>query len=154
MTGVQTCALPIWDIEGKVIIQTYNPEHYSIQAASLHDYDGFYRQEIKFRRELGYPPFKHLINITFQSQDQNHLAKTAQKLGKILEAKAEEGMEIMGPAPAPLPRLKSRWRWQIILKGNKVHEMRALVKESLTQLKEPASGKVKIYLDIDPMGML
>ncbi|MCD5401015.1 primosomal protein N', partial [candidate division NPL-UPA2 bacterium] len=143
------------DTSGKVIIQTYNPEHYSIQAARLHDYDTFYRQEIKFRRELGYPPFKHLINITLQSHDQNRLMKVAQKLGKILEeAKAEERIEVLGPAPAPLPRLKSRWRWQLILKGNKVRKMRDVARESLAQLKEPASGKVKLLLDIDPMGML
>lgn len=142
------------DIGGKVIIQTYNPEHYSIQAARLHDYDSFYQQEIKFRRELGYPPFKHLINITLQSPNQNRLVRAAQKLGKILEARREEGIEVLGPAPAPLPRLKSRWRWQIILKGNKVHQMRDMVKESLTQLKESTSGRVKILLDIDPMGML
>ncbi|NOX97336.1 MAG: primosomal protein N' [Nitrospirae bacterium] len=142
------------DLGGKVIVQTYNPEHYSIQSARLHDYAGFYRQEIKFRQELGYPPFKHLINITLQSPNQDRLIKLAQSLGKLLEAGAEKGVEVLGPVPAPLPRLKSRWRWRIILKGNKVCQMREVVKESLTQLKGPASRGVKILLDIDPMGML
>ena len=142
------------DVKGKVIIQTYNPEHYTIQAARFHDYDSFYKQEIKFRRELGYPPFKHLINITLQSPDLNRLGMVARKLGRILEAKGEKGMDVLGPAPAPLPRLRSRWRWQIVLKGDKVHRMREAVRESLTQLKEPTSGKVKVYFDIDPMSML
>ncbi len=142
------------DRGGKVIIQTYNPEHYSIQAARFHDYDIFYRQEIKFRRELNYPPFKHLVNITLQSPDQDELVKVAQKLGKILKGRGEEGVEVLGPVSAPLPRLKSRWRWQLILKGNKVHELRDTARESLTQLKKSTSGKIKISLDIDPMGLL
>ncbi len=140
--------------EGKVIIQTYNPEHYSIQSARLHDYEGFYRQEIKFRRELGYPPFRHLVSITLQSPDRDRLAKTANKLGGILEAGSGERIEVLGPTPAPIPRLRSRWRWQILLKGDKVGELRDAVRESLARLKEPASGKVRISFDIDPLNML
>jgi len=136
------------------IVQTYNPQHYNIQTACLHDYAGFYRQEIKFRRELGYPPFKHLITITLQSPHQNCLMKAAQELGKILEANAPEKIEVLGPVQAPLARLKSRWRWQLILKGNKVPEMREIAKDGLTQLKEFTSGRIKILLDIGPLDML
>ncbi|MCD5390776.1 primosomal protein N' [candidate division NPL-UPA2 bacterium] len=142
------------DVHGQVIIQTYNPEHYSIQTARLHDYPNFYGQEIKFRRELGYPPFSHLINVTLQSRDGNRLRKVAGKLGRILEANNREAIDILGPAPAPLARIKGKWRWQIILKGSRTGEMRELLKESLSQLKEPASGRVRISLDVDPMGML
>ncbi len=142
------------DIHGQVIIQTYNPEHYSIQAARLHDYVNFYQQEIEFRRELGYPPFSHLINVTLQSADANRLRKVAGKLGRILEANKEEGIDVLGPAPAPLTRIKGKWRWQIILKGSEITQMRELLKKSLSQLKEPASGRVRISLDVDPMGML
>ncbi len=142
------------DIHGQVIIQTYNPEHYSIQAARLHDYPNFYGQEIKFRRELGYPPFSHLINVTLQSTDAGRVMKVAGKLGRILEGNKEEGIDVLGPAPAPLARIKGKWRWQIILKGSRTGEMREILKESLSQLKEPASGRVRISLDVDPMGML
>ena len=139
---------------GEVIIQTYNPEHYSIQSARLHDYEGFYRQEIKFRQELGYPPFRHLVSITLQSPNHDHLMKVAKKLGGILEAGSGEKIEVLGPTPAPISRLRSRWRWQILLKGDKVGELRDAVRESLARLKEPASGKVRISFDIDPLNML
>ncbi|MEW6618992.1 MAG: primosomal protein N' [bacterium] len=137
---------------GLVIIQTYNPEHSTIQSAKIQDYATFYSQEITFRKELNYPPFTHLLNIIIKGKNGEETIKLAQTLGSILRSNNQDKtVIILGPAPCPLTKIKEEYRWQILLKGNP-KPLRELVKSALDQITIP--GYLKINVDVDPIGML
>ena len=141
---------------GRVIIQTFQPEHYSIEMARNHDYAGMYAREIALRRALGYPPFSRIVNVKIEGADEkdvqdaaNMLAKRAQKLQRRSEP------EILGPAPAPLMRLRDKYRWQLLLKGKKLEALHAFLHRlegEMTSLSK--GGKVKISIDVDPEYMM
>jgi primosomal protein N' (replication factor Y) len=106
---------------GEVILQTYQPEHYVIQAAAEHDFTTFYKQELGKRRKIGYPPFSQLVRLEFRDTNPAQAEKAAQVLaGQIQEWLASEGRQatqIIGPVPPFYARLKGNYRWQIILRG-------------------------------------
>ncbi len=107
---------------GRVIIQTYNPDHHSIQAAALHDYHAFYQREIEFRRRLGYPPFGRLARLSYAHAGSAHAQEQAAVMAHRLKLERDHlgipNVDILGPAPAFVPRIRGRWRWQIILRGS------------------------------------
>ncbi len=105
---------------GHVIIQTYNPDHYAIQAASRHDYAGFYQREIAYRRKLGYPPFGRLLALRFSHQDPHRCRVEAIRMGQWLSAEIRRlglVLDLIGPAPCFFSRLQGRYRWQIVVRG-------------------------------------
>ena len=105
--------------KGKVVIQTYHPEHYSIQAAAAHDYQSFYRHELELRRALLYPPFTDLVRFLMSGGDEALLWEAAGQLRTLLESSRGEA-ELLGPAQAPLYRLKNDYRVHIMLKGERL----------------------------------
>ena len=137
-------------LPGKVIIQTYNPGNYAVAAASKHDYEGFYNQEMKFRRELGYPPFSRLISLLVTGREKGKAERTAEDLGKFLRKRLSR--EVLGPAPAAIARLRGEWRHRILLKGEDPILMRQAVVESLEKAVIPFD--VKVAVDVDPMNLL
>lgn len=141
--------------EGKVIVQTYTPEHYSIRFAQVHDYIGFYNEEIKLRRELDYPPFSHLANIIISGFDEGKVIKTAHEIGVYLdvEIKQYQDVEKLGPSTAPLSKIKSKYRWQIILKGSSEIDLRELLR-NLIQSKFTEMEGISLGIDINPNNML
>lgn len=139
--------------EGMVIIQTYNPCHYSIVAARDHDYDSFYTKEILLRKELGYPPFNHLLNLRFEGMDEGAVIRGAEDLNRELRLRSSEfRCQVLGPAPCALVRIRERFRWQILIKGKRPSEIRSLLQESLSSLSFPRT--LKIVIDMDPVMML
>ena len=131
---------------GEVVIQTYNPEHYAIKAAAKHDYKSFYEREINFRKELKEPPFVQLAALTFVHHNDNHCreeaVKTAKKITEERDARGIPDLDLIGPAPAFMHRLRGRYRWQIIVRGE---ELSAFLKNiPLTQ---------GWTIDIDPVGL-
>ncbi|MDI7277841.1 MAG: primosomal protein N', partial [Anaerolineae bacterium] len=110
---------------GRVIVQTYTPEHYAIRAASRHDYEGFLRQELPFRRRHGYPPFARLVRLVYADEDasraRQRAAELAEMVGEHIRGLGLPGVEVIGPAPCPLRRLHGRWRWQLILRAAEPH---------------------------------
>ncbi len=106
---------------GRVIIQTYTPDHYAIEAAAAHDYGRMYTKEIELRRRMGYPPYGRLVRMTFAHTNAEYAQRQAMTLAsRLREVQAKEGipnLEVMGPAPAYVPRVRGRWRWNIILRG-------------------------------------
>jgi primosomal protein N' (replication factor Y) len=104
----------------QVIIQTYTPEHYALQAAQEHDYHGFYTQEISFRRQTLYPPFSRLIRFVYASSSQAACERASHELAATLDNLAKQlhlyNWGIIGPAPASLHRLRGRWRWHVLLR--------------------------------------
>lgn len=140
---------------GKVIVQTYTPEHYSIKFAQIHDYVGFYNEEIKLRRELLYPPFSHLANIIISGFDEGRLIKVANEIGVYLDAelKAYQDVEKLGPSTAPLSKIKSKYRWQIILKGSSELVLRELLQKLVLSKYTDMEG-ISLSIDINPNNML
>jgi primosomal protein N' (replication factor Y) len=106
---------------GRVILQTFDPEHYIIQAASRHDYSTFYRQELEYRRELGYPPFLRLVRLEIRSRDPDAAESQAHTYAATLSAwikrEGYRATRLVGPTPPYFSRIRGEYRWQILLKG-------------------------------------
>jgi len=106
---------------GQVILQTYHPDHAAIRAAAGHDYQAFYQDELRHRRELGYPPFRRLVRLLFRSSSAESAEREAKRLaGRIRTelARREDPTEVVGPTPCFFTRLHGLWRWQILLRGS------------------------------------
>ena len=106
---------------GRVILQTFDPDHYVIQAASQHDYSGFYREELVYRQELVYPPYSKLIRLEVRSRNPEEAEAKARAYGSLLDewisAEGYQGTKLVGPVPAYFTRIRGEYRWQILLKG-------------------------------------
>jgi len=107
---------------GRVIIQTYTPEHHAIQSVRSHDYASMYEREIEFRRRLGYPPFGRLVRLTFAHTGAAYAQEQATAMTRSLTDERDRrglpNLDILGPSPAFVPRVRGRWRWNIVLRGN------------------------------------
>ena len=140
------------ELPGKVVVQTYNPEHYAIKYASGHDYLGFYKEEIQSRRQVGYPPFSSLINVIVHGDSEKNVEQVSKEMVKFVRKRLTEGNEVFGPAKAPINKLKGNFRYQIILKGKDPDIMRKAAVESVSHIVK--LGRVRISVDIDPYNML
>lgn len=131
---------------GRVILQTYTPEHPVIQAVQRHDYESFVATELQQRQELNYPPYGRLILLRLSSFNQQNVEETAKKLAELLlENNLDSDFELLGPAPAPILRVANRYRWQILIKTSQDSSI------ILPKLSEFNSGSVYITIDIDPL---
>ena len=106
---------------GRVVMQTFQPENYAIQAATRHDYAGFYRQEINFRKRIGYPPFARLARLEYRGKDAEQVEEKARQLAALLQTWIEEGdfraTELVGPVPCYFSKMAGEFRWQILVRG-------------------------------------
>ena len=138
---------------GIVLIQTINPDHYAIQCAAEQDYEKFYRKEIEFRQLMYYPPFGALANLIIRSTNEEDALKRSAALGRLLNP-APEGVRVMGPAPAPVLRVKTEYRYQVLLKT----AGRKRLSEVLGQVRKFAAaekwGPANLAIDVDPMTLL
>ncbi|HBI24679.1 MAG TPA: primosomal protein N' [Nitrospiraceae bacterium] len=143
------------DKVGEVIVQTFNPDHYSIRYASMHDFEGFYKEESSFRKTLGYPPYKRLVRILIKGNNKELVESSAERFKAALDEKRREGTDILGPVPAPLIRIRGKFRWHIIMKANDSRTLNRIIKNSLKAFN--ASSKHKhglIEIDVDPLNLL
>ncbi|WP_456434198.1 replication restart helicase PriA [Thermosulfuriphilus sp.] len=135
---------------GEVIIQSFNPGHYSLRYALRHDYQGFYETEISLREELNWPPFSRLASLIWESTS----AEAGEKVARALEALSSQvppEVEILGPAATSRPRLKGRWRWQVILKAASVVALhQGLAKAQELARKAGRGHPLRLIVDIDP----
>ncbi len=142
-------------LPGRVVVQAHNPAHYAIQCAIEHDGENFYRQELEFRREAGYPPFSFLaafaISGTSEQTVEERAAATATLLIHI-KREMKLRVEILGPAPSPLYRLRGRFRRQILLKAITRNDLRKLI--VTWQIRRPPASNVRETVDIDPVDMM
>lgn len=133
---------------GEAVIQTYVPEHYSIRTAAGQDYEGFYRQEILYRRMMGYPPAAFMLGIYLSGPEEEFLAEQAKRLGNIIRRFHTEGLAIIGPAVAALSRKKDMYRMVIYLKH--MEETVLLhVKNRIEEILENEAVWQKIYIQFD-----
>ncbi|MBU4149990.1 MAG: primosomal protein N', partial [Candidatus Omnitrophica bacterium] len=137
------------DLGGRVIIQTYTPGHYAIQAAKTHDYNSFYGKEISFRKELNLPPFSHMVTLNFRGRSEDKVLKVSESLRNKLERKNKSGkIEILGPAPAPISRVKGTYRWNLFLKSDKVERITALLRDTIGARRR--ENGIIVTVDVDP----
>lgn len=143
---------------GQVIIQTYVPEHYSIRFAARHDFTRFAAQELRHRKQFGYPPFTRMVSLRIEGKDEEKVQAAASRLAQHLHASLQGESKtpvILGPAPAPIERVKNRTRWQVLLKDEDRAALHALVKRSqqefLTRQRAPG---IRTLIDVDPYNML
>ena len=138
------------DSPGKVIIQTFNPDHYALRHAQNHDYKSFYAEEIDFRNALQYPPFGRIINFRLSSIKKDALIEEAHRLGKLakkLSARLGNIAEIIGPAESPLAKIRGRFRFQMLIKGQDISILHQIAQDLLQKC---ANSTVKITADVDP----
>lgn len=137
---------------GKVFIQSYYPDHYALTCAVKQDYSAFYQQELPFRQELGYPPCGYLANLIFAGNDLSLVQAEAKNFGHYLN-KFAETVQVLGPSPCPLSRLRGKNRYQILLKSANRTALRHLLNRLDEGLKR-LPKQVSCHVDVDPLDML
>jgi primosomal protein N' (replication factor Y) len=148
------------DSPGRVILQTYNPEHFSILSAQAQDFQSFYDREIGFRKALRYPPFSRLAQVKISGKDKDETGATARELGNLCrQLKAGEGfagtIDVLGPIEAPLLKIAGRYRWQILLKASGVQPLHRFIGQLLADNPAAFNGaQPKVTIDVDPYDML
>lgn len=143
------------ELGGEVIIQTLNPNHYSIQHSKTHNYEGFYNEEIAYRMELRYPPVGRIIKLEIKSLIEEHAAeaaKTAQN--RIRNLMRGKDVILLGPAPAPIARVRGQYRFHLLLLSQQREKIRALALEGRNAVEEKYGRKCKVILDVDPMNLM
>ena len=141
------------NLPGIVLIQTLNPEHYAIRYASEQNYDGFYAKEIQFRKLMRYPPFSALANVLVRSQKQEDALQMSAELGRLLDP-APEGLKVLGPAEAPVPKLKSEFRYQLLLKAVNRKRLNETLRELQQFAQKQKWGPTGLLIDVDPLTLL
>jgi primosomal protein N' (replication factor Y) (superfamily II helicase) len=140
---------------GRVLIQTYYPEHYALRHAVNQDYEGFYEQEIKFRERLAYPPFFVLASIMIKHRDLGYAKRSADILRPSLDnANTTRECRILGPAPASIVRLKNEFRLQMIVKGLSRRALRDTLQTALAAAENDGCDMRTIYVEIDPVNLM
>ena len=141
------------NIPGIVLIQTINPDHYAIRFASAQNYEGFYEKEIQFRKLMRYPPFAALANVLVRSEKQDQALAMSGELAQLLDP-PPEGIKVLGPAEAPVAKLKSEYRYQVLLKA----ASRRTLNEQLQRIRrfglERKWSATSLVIDVDPLSLL
>ncbi len=135
---------------GRVVIQTYHPDHYAIQAALNHDDQAFARQEMRFRQAFHYPPYSRMVQILIQDPKRDRAEGRMRQLAQdLLKHPLSQSLRITGPAPAPLEKLRNRWRFQLLLRGTSGKKLHQLIKAVV-----PKKPSYDLTIDVDPYHLL
>jgi len=138
---------------GKVVLQTHFPEHYAVQFAAHHDYHGFAEKELRFRGWMHYPPFDALANVVVRSDKQEEALRYSGVLGRWFEQVRHEGVRVMGPAPAPITRLKKDYRFHFVLKAASRERLNAVLRTMLALADLQKIPRGNIVVDVDAMSL-
>src|SRR6202011_1810223 len=117
-------------VPGIVLVQTINPDHYAVRMAAAQDYQAFYEKELSFRRMMHYPPFSAMANVLVRAPKQEEALRMSGELGRFLSP-APEGVRIIGPAEAPVPRLKAEFRYQMLIKASSRKTLNELLRRTI-----------------------
>ena len=141
--------------KGKVVIQTYTPNSLSLQYAIENNYNDLYNEEIKVRKIMNYPPFSTIFLINSISKDEGKLKEFMNKVGESLRKllDSREDIQILGPVPCIITKLKDNYRWQIIIKGNLDNNLKLKIKDILYELNKSVYNEIRISMDINPNNM-
>lgn len=139
------------ELRGQVLVQAYEVDHYALKAAVQHDYEGFAAHELETRDELFYPPFARLVLIRYEGPDEIQTRAIADEQAAALrEVASNLGVHVLGPAAAPLARLRGQWRFHILLKA----ERRTELWQTIAALPRRTPGEIRRVIDVDPVNML
>lgn len=141
---------------GKVIVQTYIPDSYSINCAKNYNYDGFYKEELDIRKNMNYPPFSKILCITLSSKKEDLLIKCIQNIGINLKNKLQnhDKIEILGPCPCIISKIKELYRWQIIIKGDFDETLAQETKKLLYEMTKDVYNDIRLSIDINPNSLI
>jgi primosomal protein N' (replication factor Y) len=142
------------DLPGRVVVQTYYPDHYAILAASTHDYLSFVDRELKYRRWMHYPPFGVLANVLVQSQKLEEAAGWSAELGKWFQKAALEGVRVLGPCTAPIARIKGTYRFHLILKAGSRKALNAALRGMLAHADGAQIPRRNLIVDVDALRLM
>ena len=143
------------NLKGRVLIQTFHPEHYVLRYSKIQSYESFYRDEIKFRKRLNYPPFTALSSILIKHPNYNYAFDNAKVLRAAMESANLDGnCTVLGPAPAPLAKLKGEYRLQILVKSKNRARLRETLDFAFVEAEANSCDMKIIFVEIDPMNLL
>jgi primosomal protein N' (replication factor Y) len=142
------------DNPGEVVIQSYFPDHYTFQLACAQRFEAFYAQESRYRKAMFYPPFTALAGIMVTDHDAARAAATARDVGGFLDSHRSNAIRILGPAPAPLERIKRLHRHQLLIKSSSRATLHHLLERLQAHLEEKKIGGTRVTIDVDPVSLL
>ncbi len=139
---------------GKVVLQTYFPDHYAVQYAAQHDFVGFYEKELRFRSWMHYPPYSALANVLVRSDKLDEALRWSGILGKWFEKTRHEGIRVLGPAAAPIVRLKRDYRYHFVLKSASREKLNATLRSMLIYAVEQKIPRTQVIVDVDAVWLM
>jgi len=141
-------------VPGKVVLQTFFPDHYAVQYAAQHDFSGFYDKELRFRSWMHYPPYSALANILIRSDKLDEALRWSGILGKWFDKTRHEGIRVLGPAAAPILRLKQDYRYHFVLKSPSREKLNALLRSMLAYAVSEKIPRTQVIVDVDALWLM
>ena len=143
------------NLDGKVIIQTYNPDNFSIQCAKEQNYEMFYNTEIELRKQLKYPPFCDIILIGFNSLVEKEIIEVSNKVYDYLKRNLDgQSFNVLKPIPSPIDKIQNRYRWRIIIKGNMTEQANTVINNCLQNIYDANYKNTRVTVDVNPNNMI
>ena len=139
---------------GKVVLQTYFPDHYAVQYAARHDFAGFYEKELRFRSWMHYPPYSALANVLIRSDRLDEALQWSGTLGKWFEKTRHEGVRVLGPAAAPILRLKRDYRYHFVLKSASREKLNTVLRSMLAYAASQKIPRTQLIVDVDALWLM
>ncbi len=139
---------------GKVVLQTYFPDHYAVQYAAQHDFIGFYEKELRFRSWMHYPPYSALANVLVRSDQLDEALQWSGILGKWFEKTRHEGVRVLGPAAAPILRLKRDYRYHFVLKSPSREKLNTTLRSMLAYATTQKIPRTQVIVDVDALWLM
>jgi primosomal protein N' (replication factor Y) len=139
---------------GKVVLQTYFQDHYAVQYAAHHDFVGFYEKELQFRSWMHYPPYSALANVLVRSDKLDNALQWAGTLGRWLDATRHEGVRVLGPAAAPIMRLKRDYRYHFVLKSPSREKLNTTLRALLAYAAQQKIPRTQVIVDVDALWLM
>jgi primosomal protein N' (replication factor Y) len=140
-------------VPGIVLVQTINPDHYAVRLAAAQDYQAFYEKELNFRRMMHYPPFAAMANVLVRSEKKEMAMRMSTDLGFLLSPPPEK-LRVMGPAEAPVPRLKNEYRYQFLIKAASRKSLNELLQKIRTYAVDHKWSATALVIDVDPLTLM
>ena len=142
------------DRPGEVMIQSYFPDHYTFQLAITQRFEDFFARESRYRKAMFYPPFTALAGIMVSDRDAVRASNTAREVGEFLDSLRSNAIRILGPAPAPLERIKRLYRHQLLIKSSSRSTLHHLLDRLRQHIEERKIGGTRVIIDVDPVSLL
>jgi primosomal protein N' (replication factor Y) (superfamily II helicase) len=141
-------------VPGKVLLQTYFPDHYAVQYSAHHDFAGFYEKELRFRSWMHYPPYSSLANVMVRSAKLDETLRWSGALGRWFEKNRHEGVRVLGPAAAPIERLKRDYRYHFILKSPSRQKLNTVLRAMLAEAEKAKIPRTNVIVDVDALWLM